>query len=211
MPILGGAKLIGKAGSYNIGVISMHTDQKGDIPSANYSIVRVKKDVLEKSYIGFIGTNVSDSRHDSQAYGADFAYNTSSFFGSQNLSFGGYVAENNSPGVEHGRRAGRLYLALPNDQYRISLLYHALGQSYSPEVGYVDRNGIRKFETNLSFTPRSSLPYIKKFTFSPGQFRYITDPGSTLLTRTFRSTPLGVEFNSGDTVSFLVYHTYENL
>ena len=211
VPILGGAKLIGKAGSYNIGAISMQTDEKNDIPSANYSIVRVKKDVLEKSYIGLIATNVTDSRHDSQAYGADFAYNTSDFLGDQNLSFGGYIAENNSPGIHHGRRAGRLYLSLPNDLYRITFLYHALGKSYYPEIGYVDRNGIRKYETNFSYTPRTSIPHVKKLTFSPGQFRYITDSGTKLMTRTLRATPLGIEFNSGDTISLLAYHTYENL
>jgi len=211
VPVLGGAKLIGKADNYNLGIINIQTDKKDSILAANYSVVRVKRNVLEKSYIGLIATNVSDSRHNSQAYGLDFAYNTSSFLGNQNLSFGGYIANNNAPGVEYGKHAGRLYLNLPNDLYRINLLYHALGKTYNPEIGYVNRNGIRKYEVSISYTPRPSIPYVKKITISPGMFRYITDPETRLLTRSLRSTPLGVELDSGDTFVFNAFYTYENL
>ncbi len=145
VPILGGAKLIGKAGDYNIGVINMQTDEKDSTLAANYSVVRVKRNVLEKSYIGFIATNVTDSRHDSQAYGVDFAYATSSFIGNQNMSFGGYFAENNSPGIKYGNHAGRLFLNLPNDLYRINLLYHTLGKTYYPEIEYVNRHNMLKY------------------------------------------------------------------
>ena len=73
------------------------------------------------------------------------------------------------------------------------------------------RNGIKKYEANIAFTPRSSIPHVKKFTFSPGMFQYITNSGKKLLTRTLRATPLGVELDSGDRFSFGMKNTYENI
>lgn len=73
--ILGGAKLSGKAGSFNIGVMNVQTEQttvytieddstetKKVYPGTNYTIVRVKKDIFKQSYIGFIGTVVNKER-----------------------------------------------------------------------------------------------------------------------------------------------------
>ncbi len=42
-------------------------------------------------------------------------------------------------------------------------------------------------------------------------FRYITDSGTKLLTRSLRATPLGVELDSGDTFELNAFYTYENL
>ena len=210
VPILGGAKLVGKAGSYNIGVIEMQTDHEGSSPSTNFSIVRVKKDVLEKSYIGFIATNVSPhGGHTSQAYGVDFLYRTDRFLKNQNLEIGGYGAENRSPDVHHGNHAGRVLMNLPNDTYNVSLLYHAVGANFTPETGFVQRRDIRQYYTEFELTPRPGIRGIKKLLFMPLGLDYYTDPNSRLLTRATNFRPFGVEFNSGDSFEFNVYDSYE--
>ena len=66
VPILGGVKLTGKVKSYRIGIMSMQTEEasvytsdsnsgstKNYYPSTNYTVVRVTKDVLQQSYLGF--------------------------------------------------------------------------------------------------------------------------------------------------------------
>ena len=68
--------------------------------------MRVKKDILEKSYIGFIATNLYNTdKYKNQAFGIDFSYSTDNFLNNKNFSIGGYVAENKTPGVHHGTRA----------------------------------------------------------------------------------------------------------
>jgi len=210
MPILGGAKLVGKAGAYNIGVIEMQTDDKDGYSGANYSVIRVKKDVLEKSYVGFIATNASPGRGSSnQAYGADFLYRTDRFLSDQNFEFGGYLAQNRAEGVRHGTRAGRVLMNLPNDAYSVSLLYHAVGANYNPETGFVRRRDIRQHHAEFMLTPRPGIPGVKKLLFTPLSMDYYTDTGTRLVTRTTNFRPLGIEFNSGDAVEVNISGSYE--
>ena len=210
IPILGGAKLVGKAGSYNIGIIDMQTDREGSSPSTNYSVVRVKKDVLEKSYIGFIATNATlYGDHSSQAYGVDFLYRTDRFLNKQNMEFGGYIAENRKPGVHSANHAGRMLMNLPNDLYNVALLFHSVGSNYNPETGFVRRNDIRQYHAEIDITPRPGIPGIKKLLFMPLGMDYITDSGTRLMTRTTNFRPLGIEFNSGDSIELNAYGSYE--
>ena len=59
-PIVGGAKLLGKFGSYQFGFLSMQTEEitaiEDDLPvkydGANYSVFRVRKDLFKRSAIG---------------------------------------------------------------------------------------------------------------------------------------------------------------
>ncbi len=210
--ILGGAKLVGKSGKYNIGVIDMQTDDENGFPSANHAVVRVKRDILRNSYIGFIGTNYSNTKsYDSQTYGADFLYKTDSFLGNQNYEFGGYLANDRDPRHDSGTRAGRLFMTMDNDQYEIELLYHAVGKHYTPDVGYVRRGGIRQSRVSFEYTPRVSLPHVKKLLFKPFGMNYYTDSGSRLQTREMSFQIFGLLFNSDDRIELNAYGVYERL
>ncbi|HUS99704.1 MAG TPA: two-component regulator propeller domain-containing protein, partial [Candidatus Thermoplasmatota archaeon] len=93
IPILGGAKLTQKSGSFRLGVLTMQTQKKDGYPSANYTVARVRKDILKQSYIGFIGTSVYDANHhDNQVYGFDVKYKTDTLFGNRNLEVDGLFA-----------------------------------------------------------------------------------------------------------------------
>ena len=60
--------------------MTMQTEDKHGYPSTNYSVFRVKKDILDQSYIGLIATSKYDTdKHDNQVYGADFGYKTDKF------------------------------------------------------------------------------------------------------------------------------------
>jgi len=212
VPILGGAKLTGKAGDYNIGVINMQTDAEGTQPATNYSVVRVRKDILERSYIGFIATNLSNADdHRSQAYGVDFAYHTGNFLGNKNLEIEAYVAENRTPGVNHGKRAGRLSISLPNDLFWGRFLYHVVGENYQPEIGYVRRDGIKQTSTHFSFRPRPDIPFVRQLRFTPLDITYYTDMKNRLLSREVGFTPLGIDFTTGDEFKIEITQSHEYL
>jgi D-alanine-D-alanine ligase-like ATP-grasp enzyme len=61
IPLLGGVKVAGKAGRYNLGLISLQSKAKGDIPSNNYTVARLSRDILKQSAIGLIVTNRQSS------------------------------------------------------------------------------------------------------------------------------------------------------
>ena len=90
IPILGGLNLAGKAGPYSLGVLNIQTDKKGTNPGTNYTVVRIKRDVLERSRIGFIATNLDDENdHTNRTLGADFFYQTNRLMGNKNFGIRG--------------------------------------------------------------------------------------------------------------------------
>ncbi len=58
IPIIGGGRLSGKAGAFNIGVLNMQTDDFEDrLASDNFTVLRVSRDLPNRSSIGGIFTN----------------------------------------------------------------------------------------------------------------------------------------------------------
>lgn len=56
--ILGGARVVGRVGSWDLGVLNMHTDEKGDQPMENFGAVRLRRQVFNPySYAGGIATS----------------------------------------------------------------------------------------------------------------------------------------------------------
>ncbi|NBC17849.1 MAG: hypothetical protein GVY18_11100 [Bacteroidetes bacterium] len=67
IPILGGARLAGRIGSWDLGALSMQTARHGGAPTENLSVLRVRRDLLRPgSYAGALLTSRLD---------ADGAYN----------------------------------------------------------------------------------------------------------------------------------------
>ena len=59
VPILGGARLHGRAGAYQMGLLNIQTgDVPGlDVESTNFSAFRVKRDLFSRSNVGVIATH----------------------------------------------------------------------------------------------------------------------------------------------------------
>ncbi len=211
IPILGGAKVTGKAGRYSLGVINMQTDGKHDQPTTNYSVVRVKRDILERSYIGLIATNYLNDDRNEQVLGVDFSYNTNRFMRNRNFEVSGYFAGYNTPDTNHGTFAGRLLARYPNDVINVFLLHHARGENYTPLMGFVDRPGVRQTMAQFYVTPRPGIPGVRKLLFTPLDLNYYTDMSSRLISRYLKFRPFGILTSREDEVTFNVGTTYEYL
>ena len=64
VPLNVGGRLTGRAGRYSVGVLNIQTGDKEEefgAPATNFSVVRVKRDVLRRSSIGLLFTNRSES------------------------------------------------------------------------------------------------------------------------------------------------------
>ncbi len=65
--IYGGARLVGRVGQWDVGLINMQTEEKGGLPSENFGVLRLRRRVLNPhSYVGTIATS---------RLGADGTYN----------------------------------------------------------------------------------------------------------------------------------------
>ena len=76
IPITAGGRMTGKVGPFDLGVLNIQTGDEATsgAVSTNFTVVRVKRDILRRSTVGGIFTNRSVSLvggGDSQVYGVD--------------------------------------------------------------------------------------------------------------------------------------------
>ena len=163
VPIIGGGRVTGKAGRFGFGIMNLQTDDVvGVTPATNFSVVRIKRDILRRSNIGALFTNRSKSvvvDGTNQVYGVDGNFN----FG-QDVSFSGFYAQSRTPGLNSDNES---YVGRANyggDRYGLSADYTVVGDNFNPEVGFVRRDNFRRYSTSARFSPRpQSIESIRQF------------------------------------------------
>ena len=197
VPILGGGRLTGKVGPYNIGLLDVQTDDEpvsGAVPT-NFSVVRLKRDVLRRSAIGgmFTGRSVStEGQGANSTFGVDGVF---SFY--DNLSFNTYLAKTETAGLSGDDLSYQTQLDYNGDTWGVRLDRLVVGTNFNPEVGFVRREDFRRSFGQFRYSPRPrSITSIRKFLWQ-GSFDYITDNAGLLETR-LQQGLFGIEFENGD-------------
>jgi hypothetical protein len=211
VPILGGGRLTGRAGKNSVGLVNIQTrqhDASGQ-PSTNFSVVRLRRDILRRSNIGMIAVNrsASGARHTgNQAYGVDGIF---SFF--QNLNINTFLARTHTQGLTGNANSHRVQLDYNADRYGAMLENMSVGGDFNPEVGYVRRTAVRRNMAELRFSPRPrSSKLVRKYEYSGGVDQYTRLTDRRLDTRVITGT-FGIEFQSSDVFSLQLLDSTEGL
>ena len=210
VPILGGGRLTGRVGRYQIGLVNMQTKDEpaASAQSTNFSVVRVKRDILRKSSIGVLATNRSRAQRlpgSNQLYGVDGMFG---FF--SNLTIATYIARTQSETVTSDDMSYRTQMEYSGDRYGLQLERLSIDKNFNPEVGFLRRSDIRKNYAQARFSPRSKrYKTVRKFS-SIGQFTYIEDSAGRLSTR-MADGELAIEYQNSDRLSVGVNRDYELL
>ena len=196
VPIRAGGRLTGKAGPYSIGVLNVQTEQAGTVSPTNFSVARVKRDILRRSAVGalFTGRSVSlDGSGSNQVFGVDGLF---SFH--DNLNITSYLAQSRLPGVgSDDAMSYQARLDYRGDRWGFLAERLGVGADFRPEVGFVRRHDFRRNFVEGRFSPRPlSIASIRKFLFQ-GSLDYTTDGGGLLETRAQQGL-FGIEFENGD-------------
>ena len=212
VPVVGGARLTGRAGLYSIGMLNIQTEDK---PSAsavatNFTAARLKRNIFRRSNVGAIATR----RGPPAAAGRDASYTvgvdaTLLFFKSINLT--SYYALTSVPGVNGDTASYRGRFDYNDDRYGVSAEHMLIGKGFRPEVGYVRRTDFRRTFGLARFSPRPKRSArIRKITWQ-GSLDYVTDaPAIAVQNREAKGTFL-VDFQSSDRLQFDHTRVYELL
>ena len=209
VPIVGGGRVTGKVGAFDVGLLNIQTDEEvvsGAEPT-NFTVVRLKRDILRRSSIGAIFTNRSVSLIGdgaSQTYGVD---GTFSFY--DNVSLLTYVARTQTPGLEVDDTSYQGQFTYAGDRYGLQAEHLVIEDNFVPEVGFLRRDNFRRSYGSARFSPRpQSIDAIRQFRLG-GSFDYIltADTGQV----ESRQTQLGfsTEFENSDRVGLSVADNYE--
>ena len=210
IPIDAGGRLTGKVGKYAIGIMNI---QAGDesvslTEPTNFSIVRVKRDILKRSSVGAMVTNRSKSaavNGSNQALGVDAAF---SFF--QNVGFSAYYAKTDTPGVTTAADSYQALADYGGDRYGGHLEYLKVGANFNPEVGFVARTNFGRTYGTARFSPRpTSMKSVRKFTYQ-GNFDNFVNGAGALETR-IESGIFNAELDNSDVLAVNVTRDFELL
>lgn len=155
--ILGGARLVGRVGSWDLGLIEMQTAADGDLNSENFGVLRLRRRVLNSnSYLGGMATSRVDT---------DGAYNvTYGVDGLLRLGGDEYLTlkwlqtlqggDDLRSAVPSGLDAGRVIVdwtrrRVQGFSYQHVLVWSGLG--YDPGVGFESRNNFTRGQSDWNY------------------------------------------------------------
>ncbi len=208
--IQAGGRLTGRVGAFSVGALNIRTDEDAgsNTPSTNFSVLRIKRDVLRRSSIGGIFTRRSvalNGAGSNETYGID---GTFAFF--NNFAINTYWARTRTEGRSTDDTSYRMDLNYNGDRYGVELERLRVGENFNPEMGFLRRDDLRKSFAQFRFSPRpASIASIRKFSWI-GSLTYIEDGPGRLETRESRGEA-GIEFENSDSLNVSYTHTYEFL
>jgi Domain of unknown function (DUF5916)/Carbohydrate family 9 binding domain-like len=194
VPIIAGARLSGRQGRTTVGAMNIQADDFDVLASQNFTVVRVKQDVLNRSSVGALFTNVQGGGEFNRVAGADV-----SLFFKRVWFIEGWASLMDDTGHQPGRHAGYGRLAYDADRFGVEYQYLDIGENFRPGIGFIERPDSRSNELQGRWSPRPPSRRIRRFNLE-GTLGYITDQQNTLETRE-RSAEFGIELESGDVVS----------
>ncbi|MGE3842589.1 MAG: DUF5916 domain-containing protein [Vicinamibacterales bacterium] len=208
VPIIAGGRVTGRVGDYSLGLLNIETGSSdtAKTDNVNFSVVRLKRDVLRRSAIGIIGTQRPARNGDgfNQVVGADAAL---AFY--QNVAISAYYARSRTPGYSN-RDESSYYSRLDYapDRYGFNLEYLSVGDGFNPEIGFLRRQAFRRSFAQGRFSPRPQSSHrVRKYTFETS-LDYITSPSGRLESREWKGN-FQTDFSSGDSWSVEGSRFYE--
>jgi hypothetical protein len=198
--ILAGAKLTGRVGALNLGLLDVQMKHDQELGDKNLLVARTAVNVLEQSTIGAIFTN-GDPQTDGDNWlgGLDFNYRTSRFAGDKTVTGHLWGLTGDSTGVEHGQSAWGIKLGYPNDRVNWGWGYSQIDENFNAALGFVPRRGIREHFANWRYRWRPESDLIRTIDFGISG-TLITDLDDEVESRnlTFELIQIGTE--AGDQI-----------
>ncbi len=210
VPMDVGGRITGRVGRFNVGLMNIQT---GDVPgravrATNFTVARLRRDILRRSNIGFLYTGRSVSKSglgSSQSYGVDGVF---SFFDSLNINT--YWATTDVPGQGRDDLSYKAELDYDGDRYGVKAERLVVGADFAPEVGFLRRDNFDRRFGLFRFSPRPArIASIRKLTFQ-GQVAYVLDRVGLLESRENQGQ-FGVELENADTFDLTYTRSYEFL
>ena len=213
VPIVGGARVTGKVGQFDVGALNIQAGDEAVSRSdaTNFTVVRLRRDILRRSSVGAMFTNRSVSRvapGSSQAYGVD---GTFAFF--ENLSLITYLARTRVPGPDHRDKdmsyQGTFEYAA--DRYGLKVDHLLVEDNFLPEVGFLRRDNFRRTYVTGRFSPRpQTIESVRQFSLE-GSIDYIMTADENHLETRQNIVAFQTEFESSDRLTFIATDNYELL
>jgi hypothetical protein len=198
VPVVAGGRLTGTVGKFGIGALNIQTDDKISAGAAatNFSVLRLKRDVLRRSNIGVLATYRTPAANQSASNAVFGADANLAFF--RNLSINGYYARTATPGARGDQSSYRGRFDYAGDRYGLQAEHLLVGDTFIPDIGFLRRSDFRRSTMGARFSPRpASNTLIRRLNWEAG-YDYITDSRRTRVENRQLSGVFQIDFHSSD-------------
>ncbi len=198
VPIVAGGRVAGRAGKFAIGLLNIQTEEAEAFraPSTNFSVVRLRRDVLRRSNVGMILTRRSPADQDANTVaGVD-----ANFWFFQNVTMTSFYAQSKTGDDNRAatdRSSYRGEFEWSPDRYGLKYEHLVVGSAFQPEAGFLRRTAFRRNYASARFSPRpAGTSAIRRHIFE-AEFDYITGTDGVLETREAKGV-YRMELNNND-------------
>jgi hypothetical protein len=208
VPIVGGARLSGRAGRYEMGVLTMRTEREGPVPSNSYLVGRLKRNLWANSWVGALATNRDStlSGDFNRVFGADAHLE---FY--DRLSIDSHLLDSETPGRPDRDQAKQFETAWRDDELTVAAGYNELQPNFNPELGFIRRGNNTQYTGNVSWNPfiqRSDI--IRNLVFGTS-VEYFEGATTNIMETRTEAIDLGVVFENNGSVNFTINDTFDRL
>lgn len=208
VPILGGSRVSGKVGNYDVGFLAMKTDRVEGTPSNNFAVGRVKRNFMRNSWVGALVTNRDSSIAGdyNRVYGVD----TNLRF-REKLQVSSYMLHSDTPGKPGSNSARLLDVGWFDNDLSISGQYDEVQANFNPEVGFVRRKNVAHYSSDFSWRPRmQGSKLIRNFNVSTGADYFGGSNSGKVETRN-QNINTGIFFQNSSSLNFNTFWNFDRL
>jgi hypothetical protein len=151
--IVGGVKLSGRVGDWNVGTLLINQDESGLIDSQNIFVGRTVLNVGSRTQVGAIVTDGNPQGNiDNTLVGTDIRYRNTSFYGNT-VEASAFYQQTDTDGLASQDNASYgLNVFLPNAQGWQGLYqYKRVEENFFPAVGFVNNTDVQDHHGNFGY------------------------------------------------------------
>jgi hypothetical protein len=157
IPILGGARLSGRAGSTEIGVLGMQTRASDAGPAENFGVLRLRRNLGTTADIGMMvvnrqGTSSAARDEYNRAVGIDANLRLLRY-----LLVNSYLAATDEHDAAGDRASAYLQAAWRDRLWNVSAFVKHVGDGFNPETGFIRRRGVRQAFATFGAHPQPRI------------------------------------------------------
>ncbi len=201
-----GAKLTGKIGNTSIGFINAQTGDSAELDyvGRNHTTLRLNQDILERSSIGLILTNVQDDGAHNRVAGFDASFR---FF--DHMSVRGNIAQARDSEVGRPQYVGAFDAGWDSDLWSAQASYSYVDPDFVTDMGFIRRHDMIRQNYRLGWKPRPGLSWMRQMMFF-AVVEHITDTAGNPETRE-HTLWTRYQLESGDSASIMVQRSFERI
>ncbi len=207
IPVLGGAKLTGRIGPYTLGVLDMQTESELGIQGSNSGVLRVKRNLFERSSIGAMFTNRQSSADNdfNRVFGID-----GNFVFARNLNLSSFLVKSKTAGVSEDDWSAFGRILWDSDFLLLRAEHLLVQRNFKADLGFVPRSDQRRSSLQFSVRPRPDSDFIRQWVIRT-RLDYTQNQEGKQESMVYHYFTTETYFEAGDRIQLDFHRNFERL